>query len=417
MMPPEFEEKLQKYADLTIRVGLNLQPGQRLLIRGIGSTIQAAPLIRRIASSAYRAGARFVDVMWSDDQLELMRFENAPRDSFDEYPAWRANGMLEYAKRGDALLSIAAIDPNLLDDQDPDLVAVARRAAAQHLYPVQEHRSRGAMNWCLISAAAPGWAAKVFPDFPRQEREARLWNAIFEICRLDRADPIAAWQEHIRHLVARKEYLTHKQYTALRFAGPGTDLTVGLVQGHVWRGGQTTSETGIAFTPHLPTEEVFTLPHKDVTAGIVRASKPLPLMGTLVENLSLTFAGGRVVNVTADRGEAVLRKLIETDEGASRLGEVALVPNSSPISQSGLLFYNTLFDESTASHVALGNAKKVSLQGGAAMSKEAFAIAGGNQSLLHIDFTIGSGEMDVDGVTADSTAEPLMRDGEWTFEI
>jgi aminopeptidase len=234
---------------------------------------------------------------------------------------------------------------------------------------------------------------------------------------LRQADPIAAWEDHINQLVARSDYLNHKQYVALKLTAPGTDLTVSLPAGHAWQSGRTTSETGIAFTANIPTEEVFTLPHKDRTEGVVSATMPLSYGGSLMEGFSLTFAEGRVVNVTAAKGEAHLRKLIETDEGAGRLGEVALVPHSSPISQSGLLFYNTLFDENAASHIALGRAGKYNIAGGEEMSEEAFGAAGGNHSLIHVDFMIGSGEMDVDGVTDDGTAEPVMRSGEWAFAL
>lgn len=418
-MTSEFDQMLQKYADLAVKVGLNLQAGQRLLITeplySSGVLIHTAPLIRRIATSAYRAGAKFVDVMWSDDQLQLIRFQHAPRDSFSEYPTWLSNGMLEYVKRGDAVLSVFANDPDLLRDQDPGLVGTAQQTSWHHIHPAMEYITRNATNWLAISAAASGWAAKVFPGVPQPEQETTLWNTIFEVCRVNQVDPISAWQDHIKELVTRSDYLNRKQYMALKYTAPGTDLTIGLPRGHIWKSGHLTSENGIAFTANLPTEEVFTLPHKDKADGVVKASRPLSYGGTLVENFSLNFAGGRVVSVTADKGEAVLRELIETDEGAARLGEVALVPHSSPISQSGLLFYNTLFDENAASHVALGAAYKFSVQGGSTMSDDEFAAIGGNSSLVHVDFMIGSAELDIDGLAEDGTAEPIMRGGEWAF--
>ena len=416
-----FEQRLQQYAELALKVGLNLQPGQRLLVRGPysnpGVSIQAAPLVRQVVASAYRMGARRVDVVWHDDQVLLSRLQHAPLDSIEEYPEWLAKGMLEYVERGDAMLAILAEDPGLLDKQDPDRVARLQKAARQNLRPISECVSRNAINWLGLAAAIPGWAARVFPDVPAGAQPDRLWQALFEICRLDRPDPLAAWQDHLSQLEARHVLLSARQYTALKLTGPGTDLTIGLPKGHIWRGGSVQSETGITFVPNLPTEEVFTLPDKDRAEGVVRATKPLSYGGALIEDFSLTFQGGRVVQAGARKGESILRKMLESDEGAGRLGEIALVPHSSPISQSGLLFYNTLLDENAASHLALGRAYRFTLQGGEALSPDGFAQAGGNHSLLHVDFMIGSGEIDVDGQREDGAIEPVMRQGEWAFEV
>jgi aminopeptidase len=281
--------------------------------------------------------------------------------------------------------------------------------------PTLEYVERNATNWTVIAASVPSWAAKVFPDLSPEAGQAMLWEAIFEVCRLRQADPVAAWKAHTKGLIARCEYLSQKGYTALKFTGPGTDLTLGLPEGHVWTGGSDTTTTGITFTPNLPTEEVFTLPHRDRGEGVVSASRPLNYMGSLIEDFALTFAEGRVVKAVAAKGEPILHKLLDTDDGAGRLGEVALVPHSSPIAQAGTLFYESLFDENAASHVALGSAYKFNLAGGGAMGDDEFAGAGGNQSLVHVDLMIGSGEMDVDGIGGDGTAEPVMRGGEWAF--
>jgi aminopeptidase len=253
----------------------------------------------------------------------------------------------------------------------------------------------------------------VFPALPPPQQLSRLWETIVRLCRLDAPDPLAEWQAHIASLAARADDLNRKQYAALRYTGPGTALTIGLPKGHVWISARSESRNGIAFTANIPTEEVFTLPHKDRVDGVVRSTKPLSYGGQLIENFSLEFANGRAVNVTAERGDAVLRQLVETDAGAARLGEIALVPHNSPISQSGLLFYNTLFDENAASHVALGSAYKFTMAGGEGMDDALFESAGGNRSATHVDFMIGSSELDVDGITADGRSEPLMRGGEW----
>jgi aminopeptidase len=419
-MPSEFERNLETYAELVVRVGLNLQPGQRLLIGSplVGLTpLDAAPLVRLIAAKAYQCGATLVDVLWGDDQLKLVRLQYAPHDSFAEFPAWQVTTAVDSLKQGAALLLILAQDPDLLGEQNPALVDKVEQAVATNSAPIFELLARNASNWSVIAAPVAGWAKKVFPHVAPEAQDAQLWDAIFDICRVKHADPIAAWQTHVSQLAARCDYLNDKQYAALKFTGPGTDLTVGLPAGHIWRSGRLTSEANISFTANLPTEEVFTMPHKERADGLVTATKPLSVGGSLIEGMSMTFAGGRVVKFSATRGEESLRSLLATDEGASRLGEVALVPHSSPISQSGLTFYNILIDENAASHIAWGHAYKFSMTAGEGMSDDEFAAAGGNLSATHTDFMIGSGEVDVDGLQSDGAAEPIMRSGEWAFEL
>jgi aminopeptidase len=420
MNSSDFEKQLAQYAEVALKVGLNLQPGQRLLITNVSSggvTLEAAPLVRQLAAAAYRAGARFVDVLWADEPLRLMRFERAPRDSFEEYPEWQVAATLEYIERGDAVLSVKADDPDLLRGQDPALVGLARKATWQHLAPVMEHIERNSTNWLVIAGATRAWAARVFPDVQPDQQVDRLWESIFAMCRLDAADPVAAWRAHEANLAARRDYLNGKGYSALHYTAPGTDLTVGLPKGHAWESAGMPSRQGIDFIANLPTEEVFTLGDRWRAEGTVRASLPLSYGGTLIEDFAVTFAQGRVVSATAARGEAVLLSLLDTDDGARRLGEVALVPHSSPIAKTGRLYLNTLIDENAASHLALGSAYRFSLKGVEVLSDDAFAAAGGNISLVHVDFMIGSGEMDVDGITQSGAVEPVMRCGEWAFVL
>jgi aminopeptidase len=410
---------LEAYAGLTVKVGLNLRAGQRLLVIGPlangGVSLEAAPLVRHIAASAYRAGAPLVEALWGDDDLLLTRFRHAPRESFSQFSAWLPRTLVEHVENGHAVLSVYANDPDQLKDEHPELISAVQQTTARAVREFREQISRNQANWTVVSAAGAGWAAKVFPDAAPEEQMARLWGAIARLCRLDRPDPIAAWETHLANLAARRDLLNAKRYTAFKYRGPGTDLMIGLPAGHTWVSGRSVSQSGIEFAPNLPTEEVFTMAHKDRVDGIVRSTKPLSYGGTLIEGFGLRFEQGRVVSHSADRGEEVLRKLLGTDEGAGRLGEIALVPHSSPISQSGLLFYNTLFDENAASHVALGSAYKFTMTGGEAMDEETFAREGGNRSAIHVDFMIGSGELDIDGVRADGATEPLMRDGEWAF--
>ena len=413
----DLDRTLQIYADLTVKIGLNLQRDQRLLIIGPiasgGVALEAAPLVRHIVAAAYAAGARLVEPIWGDEAVHAARFLHAPRDSFTEFSAWLPRALLDHVEARHAVLSIYANDPDPLKGAPPELVAAAQQATARNVRPFRERLSHGQTNWAVVAAAAPAWAARVFPDVEPSLQVSRLWDAIGRLCRLDRPDPLAAWEAHLGELAARTDLLNQKQYTALRYAGPGTDVTIGLPAGHIWFGGRSTSASGIRFAPNLPTEEVFTMPHKDRVDGVVRSSKPLSYGGTLIEGFSVRFAEGRVVDVQAERGEGVLRSLIDTDPGAARLGEIALVPHSSPVAQTGLLFYNTLFDENAASHVALGAAYRFTMRGGETMSDEAFEIAGGNRSATHVDFMIGSGELDVIGVLPNGSAEPVMRRGEW----
>jgi aminopeptidase len=413
------DRMLEPYADLAVRVALNLQPGQRLLIVGPlmngGVSLDAAPLVRHIAASAYRAGADLVEAIWGDEQMQLARFHHARADTFSNFSAWLPNALVEHAEAGHATLSVFANDPDLLQNEPTERAGTLQQATSRSVTPFRELISRNHTNWAVIAAPSAAWAAKVFPEAAPEQQAPQLWATIARLCRLDRPDPVAAWQEHLAALQARSNRLNARRYSALRFSGPGTDLTVGLPPAHIWVSGASTSRQGIQFVPNLPTEEVFTIADRHRVGGVVRSTKPLNYAGSLIEDFTLTFEDGRVVDLKAGRGEPVLRQLVDTDAAAGRLGEVALVPQSSPIAQSGRLFYNTLFDENAASHVALGTAYKFTLTGADAMTDEEFERAGGNRSAVHVDFMIGSAELDVDGVSTDGTStEPLMRRGDWT---
>jgi aminopeptidase len=408
-----FDELLAHYADVTVRVGANVQPGQYLIVR---SDINAAPLVRELARSAYEAGARLVDVWWGDEQVVLRRFRHAPRDSFEEFPAWRTRAEAELIDQGAALISVTSNDPNLLQGQPQELISATQRAGATHSAPVLERIARRATNWVIVAAATEAWATKVFPDTEPHAATPRLWQAIFDACRLDDADPVARWREHIVRLGARTAYLNARRYQALRYSGPGTDLSIGLAPGHVWYSAEMLSRAGTPFVANLPTEEVFTMPHRGRVDGVVSSSRPLSVGGSLIEQFSLTFKDGEVVEVQAAQGKELLRSLIATDAGARHLGELALVPEGSPIAQSGVLFLNTLFDENAASHLALGSALRFTLEGGEEQDDAAFQAEGGNISAIHIDFMVGSAQLDIDGVLPDGTLEPVMRRGDWAFE-
>jgi aminopeptidase len=409
----EFNLKLEKYADLVVKVGLNLRADQRLSIRG---NLESAPFIRKAAESAYKAGAGYVDVLWTDDQISRIRLLHADHQTLTQLPKWLLTRYEEYYKNGEAELAISSFDPDLYNGIDPERVAISRKTLLQEVWePLRKYENLA--NWCVVAVSTPAWARKVFPDLPQDQAVERLWDAIFKVCRIDVPDPVSAWEKHIQKLILYKDYLNAKRYTALHYRAPGTDLTIGLPDRQIWSGAQESFKNGISCTVNIPTEEVFTAPHREKADGIVTVSRPLNYLGTLIEDFTIRFENGRAVNFSARKGEADLRSLLESDENAGRLGEAALVPNSSPISQSGVLFYNTLFDENAASHIALGNAYRSSIKGGDEMSDEEFTASGGNMSLIHVDFMVGSGEMDIDGVCQDGSLEPVMRAGEWAFDL
>lgn len=407
-----FDQKLDRLAEVAVRVGLGLREGQELVLT---APTDALPLVRRITDHAYRAGGKLVTTFFSDDACVLSRFAQAPDASFDYAPVWLQDAIATAFRSGAARMAIAGTNPSLLAGQDPSKVARANVAASKASKPAMELITRHAINWTIVAAATPDWAKLVFPNEPVDRAMEKLWEGIFQASRITGEDPVADWERHGARLKERVDLLNAKRYHALHFKSKdgSTDLTVGLADQHLWAGGGTTAGNGVYCQPNIPTEECFTTPHKDRVDGVVRASKPLSHQGTLIENIRCRFEGGRIVEATATAGEDVLNKLISTDDGARRLGEVALVPASSPIAASGILYWSTLFDENAASHIALGQAYSTCLIGGEKMSDQELTSLGANSSLIHVDWMIGSAEMDVDGVASDGTSEPLMRRGEW----
>ncbi len=405
------ERQLDRLAEVAVHSGLGLAPGQQLVMT---ATLDALPLARRITKHAYQAGASLVTTLFTDEESSLCRFRYGQDASFDAAAAWLFEGMAAAFRSGAARLAITGGDPALLSREDPSRVSRANRAMSKAYRPALELITRHDINWTIVASATPAWAAAVFPDLPQDEALEKLWRAIFAASRVDRADPVAAWKEHDANLHARANHLNENRYSALHFRGPGTDLRVGLADDHLWLGGGTTAGNGRYCIPNMPTEEVFTTPHKDRVDGRVTSTKPLSYQGTMIEGISVRFEGGKIVEASATRGSEVLQKMIETDEGARRLGEVSLVPHSSPISSSGLLFMNTLFDENAACHIALGQAYSTCLKHGDTLTPDELAARGANNSLIHVDWMIGSNHIDVDGISASGQATPVMRAGEWT---
>jgi aminopeptidase len=405
-----FEQKLDQLARVAVEVGLGLARGQELVMT---APLDAVPLARRITEQAYRAGASLVTTLYTDDEAQLLRYRYAPGEAFDTAAGWLYDGMGAAYKRGAARLAITGASPLLLSNEDPEKVGRANHAVSLAYQPALELITRHEINWTIVAAATPAWAAAMYPDDAPEAAMAKLWDAIFRTTRVDNEDPVANWKAHDAGLQRRAAYMNGKRYAALHYRGPGTDFRLGLADDHLWMGGGTRAGNGLYCIPNMPTEEIFTTPHKDRADGTVRASKPLSYQGTMIEGIEVRFEAGRIVQANATRGLEVLDRLISTDDGARRLGEVALVPHSSPIAASGLLFYNTLFDENAASHIALGKAYTSCLIDGDKLTPGELAARGANDSLIHVDWMIGSGELDIDGVTSTGAAEPLMRKGEW----
>jgi aminopeptidase len=412
----DLDRTLGIYAELAVKVALNVQPGQRVLIIGPlangGASLEAAPLARQIAAAAYRAGSPLVETIYGDEVQQSLRFKHAPRESFSSFSAWLPNALAEHVGAGHAVLSISANNPDLLQAEPPDLVSALLQSTAREMRPFREQVSRNETNWAVVAAASAGWAEKIFPGVPTSEAVAKLWEAIARMCRLDAPDPLAAWEAHLGNLAARSEYLNSKRYAALKYTGPGTDLTLGLPDGHIWVSGRSASRNGIPFTANLPTEEVFTIAHKDRWTERFVPSKPLSYGSTWIDGFRCSSRTRREHD--GRENADTLQRLLDTDEGRGAWGGRVCAAHS-PIAQSGLLYYNTLFDENAASHVALGNAYKFTLKGGNDMSDAEFEQVGGNRSGVHVDFMIGSADLDVDGVLASGATEPLMRKGEWAM--
>jgi aminopeptidase len=406
----DFESKLDRLADVAVNVGLGLARGQELVI---SAPLEALALVRKITQHAYRAGAVLVSTLYTDDEATLARYQHAPDESFDHAAVWLQDGLAAAYGSGAARLAIAGANPALLSGQDAKKVSRANVAFSKASRPALELITRHEINWTIVAAATPAWAKMVFPGMPPDQALSQLWEAIFRTTRIDTEDPVANWRAHGLQLQNRVKQLNDLRFSALRYLGPGTDFTLGLADDHLWCGGGSTAKNGIFGFPNMPTEEVFTTPHKDRADGFITSTKPLSYQGTLIDGISVEFKEGRITRASAKQGDGVLQGMINTDDGARRLGEVALVPHSSPIAQSGLLFWNTLFDENAASHVALGQAYSTCLIEGNSLSSAELSAKGANESLIHVDWMIGSGKLDVDGLSADGGAVPLMRQGDW----
>lgn len=407
-----FQQHLKNYARLSLKIGINLQKDQTL---AINANISAQDFVRELVRVAYEEGAKNVMVEWADDQVSRIKYDLAPMDAFKEFPMWRAKGFEEMAKEGASFLSVIGPNPELLKGVDPEKISLSQQTGGKAMKPFSNYIQSGKVRWSIAAVPTKEWAALVFPELDEKAGIEALWEKIFYITRVTTEDPIKSWEKHNKTLHDRLNYLNEHQLESLHYVGPGTDFTLELPEGHVWMGGSVKTPDGVSFTPNIPTEEVFCAPKKTGVNGHVKSTKPLNFGGQLIEGMSFVFENGRIVDYDAESGYDILKKLVETDEGSHYLGEVALVPHNSPISNTNLLFYNTLFDENASCHLAIGSAYSMNLKDASELSDEQLEERGVNTSITHVDFMIGSDQLNIDGVTKSGETIAIFRDGNWVI--
>ena len=406
-----FNENLKKYARLIAETGVNVQDNHTVVLQ---ISVDQAPLARLITEEAYRLGAAEVIVQWSDETIQREFLAHAATDRIENVPQYKIDQTDDWIAKGASRISVVSSNPDALAGVDAQRVAAFQTANGKALVNLRKATQANKVSWTVVAAASEGWAAKVFPELATSEEEVdALWNEIFKTTRIYEENPVIAWDIHDKKLQEKAAELNEQQFTALHYTAPGTDLTIGLPKNHLWEGAGSYNARGEEFMANMPTEEVFTAPDSRRVDGYVSSTKPLSYAGTIISGMKFTFKDGKVVDFSAEQGEEALKNLLAIDEGAKHLGEVALVPDPSPISQSGLIFYNTLFDENASNHLAFGSAYAFNLQGGTEMSEEELAEAGLNRSQTHVDFMVGSDKMNIDGIKEDGTIVPVFRNGDW----
>ncbi|GGP14998.1 aminopeptidase [Oceanobacillus neutriphilus] len=409
-----FQDKIEIYADIALKVGVNLQKGQTLYI---STPLYAAEFVRIIAKKAYQAGAKHVHVEWNDEELTRLKFELASEASLSEFPNWKVQALVEEAENNAAFLRISESggDPDLLKDTEPDRISTENKTRSKVLSKFRSYTQFDRVSWSIVAVPSVKWAEKVFPESKGKKAVDKLWEALFSATRVNKPNPITAWQNHLQMLDEKMQFLNAKHYHALHFQAKGTDLTIELPETHIWEAGGSVNKEGVNFVANIPTEEVFTAPKKEGVNGTVSSTKPLNYGGILINDFKLTFENGKVISYNAREGEETLRRLLESDEGASYIGEIALVPYRSHISDMNLIFYNTLLDENASTHLALGSAYPINIEGGNEMEKKELEEKGINTSITHVDFMIGTADMSIDGIHKDGTRETIFRNGGWAF--
>lgn len=409
------QELLNKYAAFTVQVGVNVQKGQTLIIR---CPVEGAYFGRACMEAAYKAGARDVVIRWEDEKAARIRMELGEEEALSETKPYELRSYLDYAESegGCCLLAIHASDPEIFKGLDTAKINRVSLAKQEAMKSWREYTMKDRVQWCVVAIPTPAWAASVFPGLSEDEAQEKLWSAIFDVCRVTGGDPVSAWKEHVAKTSACRDKLNELQLESIHMTSAnGTDLTVGLADGHTWEGACSKAENGAVFIANVPTEEVFTAPHRERVNGVVKSTKPYVYNGQLIEGFSVTFKDGVVVDYSAEKNAELLGQLLDSDEGARRIGEIALVPASSPINRSGLLFYNTLFDENAACHIAFGAGYPTTVKGGAAMTTEQLLACGVNDSAIHEDVMVGAEDMTITGLTKTGETVTIFENGEWAI--
>ncbi|MBE8846926.1 aminopeptidase [Enterococcus durans] len=409
-MLANFNENLEKYARLIVETGVSVKKDHTVVLQ---INVDQAPLARLITKEAYQLGAAEVIVQWTDDVIQKEFLSHAANDRLEQIPQYKIDQTDDWVAKGASRISVVSSDPEAFAGIDSDRVATFQAASGKALMNLRKATQANKVSWTVVAAAGKQWAAKVFPDLPEEEQVDALWDQIFKATRVYEEDPILAWEKHDETLAQKAAELNKEQFSALHYTAPGTDIIIGLPKNHLWEGAGSYNARGEKFMANMPTEEVFTAPDYRRINGYISSTKPLSYAGTTISGMTFTFKDGKVIDFSAEQGQDVLAKLLDTDEGARSLGEVALVPDPSPISQSGIIFYNTLFDENASNHLALGAAYAFSVEGGTEMTDEELAEAGLNRSQTHVDFMVGSDKMNIDGIREDGSTVAVFRNGNW----
>lgn len=407
----DLEEKIEKYADACINVGINLRKGQPVYIT---SPIECHKFAKLIALNAYKSGAKDVYIQYVDEEFSKIRFLNAPDEAFENCYDWVLQRRMEFLEDNGVFISIVSEDPEVFKDCDQSKVALNAKTNSLKMKPFTELLMKNQMQWLVVSHPSEACAKKIFPDLSEEEAYIRLWEEILKAVRVDENPVKENWDKHAKTLHEKSAFLNENAFDKLVMKNSlGTDIEIGLPEKNIWIGGGDYTVDGHFFFPNMPTEEIFGMPQRNRVNGVVKSSKPLIYRGNLIDEFSLTFENGRIVDYSAKVGYDTLKGLVETDDGAHYIGEVALVPYESPISLSNILFYETLFDENASCHLAIGRAYQTNLKGGANMTKEELSENGANDSLVHVDFMFGTSDLNISGVKKDGTIVPVFVNGNW----
>lgn len=405
------KQRIDKFAELAIKVGVNVKKDESLLIR---ADVEAKDFVRLCVKYAYQLGAKHVYVEYSDDYITREKYLNAPDQAFDEYPQWQADKYTQLAKEGTSFLSVISSDPDLMLGVDPSRIGRFQKISGQYLKEWRSYTLSDKVKWSIVAVPSENWAKKVFPELESEQAVEYLWESILDCSRVT-DEPIKEWEKHNKNLKEKTDLLNKMNFKKLIYKSSKTDLSVGLPQGHIWLSGDSVDPKSNPFNPNIPTEEIFGMPHKDKVDGRVYSTKPLIYAGSLIDEFWIEYKDGKVINFDAKIGKENLKQLIETDEGSMRLGEIALVPCDSPISNRDIIFYSTLFDENASCHLAIGAAYTSCIENGDSLSDEEKEKIGVNTSNTHVDFMIGDNTLNIVGVTKDGQEIQIFKDGNWAI--